>query len=51
MYNEEPTRIMTNRTTHIIEKLELDKIMSIKRGLAKSFSTLGAKNKFKSMVE
>ena len=37
MYNEEPTRIMTNKTTHIIEKLELNKITTIRRDLAKIY--------------
>jgi hypothetical protein len=40
MYNEEPTRIMTNRTTHVIEKLEFSKIMMIRRDLAKMYSAL-----------
>jgi hypothetical protein len=39
MYNEEPTRIMTNRTTNIIEKLELNKITTIRRDLAKIYPT------------
>ncbi len=38
MFNEEPSRIMTNKTTHVIEKLELSKIMTIRKDLAKIYN-------------
>ncbi len=39
MYNAERSRIITNKTTHVIEKLEISKIMTIRKDLAKIYNT------------
>lgn len=51
MYNEEQTRIMTNRTTCRVERVDIEGIMKMRRGLAKSFPGKDIEKRYQSIVE